>query len=83
MFPPSRLRFTLNKGWFEREDFAVPGLSWEHAPRARRAAVIRMALLSTERLFRHCAAHTAEPESASRWPIPCDQTLLFSVEHVA
>ena len=32
---------------------------------ARRTMVIRMTLLTTERLFWHCGAHTARPESAS------------------
>ena len=34
-------------------------------------------LLTTDRQFWHCVAHTAEPKIGARAPIPCYQNLLF------
>ena len=51
---------------------------------ARRSMLIRMTLLHTERLFRHCGAHTAEPAIGLIRPIPpipYYQNWLFSVAH--
>ena len=41
------------------------GGAWYHT-----SMVVRMTLLTTERLFWHCGAHTAEPKLGMVMPIP-------------
>ena len=75
----------VRRGHFSRvepDDFH-PKLRLRRVPcHARRSMVIRMTLLTTERLFLHCGAHTTEPNTGLIRPvppIPDYQTLPFSV----